>query len=62
MSVPEWTTYHHCPVRQGGRAETTPDDGGGYEGKYGKGLPVPQNITELINAIELYGSYHYVIG
>ena len=62
MSVPEWTTHHHRPVCQGGRAETESADGGGYEVNHGKSLPGPRNITELGNAVEVPGSYHYVIG
>ena len=62
MSIPSWTTHHHFPVRQGGRAETALADGEGYEGKHIKGLPGPQNTIELGNVIEVPGSYHYVIG
>ena len=50
------------PPSEGGRAETASADGGGYEVNHGKCLPVPQNITELGNVIEVPGSYHYVIG
>ena len=42
--------------------ETASSDGGGYEGKHGKGLPGPQTITELGKVIEVPGSYNYVIG
>ena len=62
MSVPEWTTYHHRPVRQGGRAETSSADGGGYKGEHGEDLPGLQNITKLGNFVEVPGSYHDSIG
>ena len=54
----EWPPHHHCPVRQGGGAETVSAGDGGDEGNNGEGLSGLCQADRNGNTIQILGSDH----